>query len=58
MTSASRGGAGEQKIMEQSGHRSIEVARRYIRRAFRRGARWDRDVLPYPVSSRGRVNAP
>jgi integrase len=37
MTSAARGGAGEQQIMEQSGHRSIEVARRYIRR----GKIWD-----------------
>ncbi len=37
MTSAARGGADEQKIMEQSGHRSIEVARRYIRR----GKIWD-----------------
>jgi hypothetical protein len=30
-------GADEQQIMEQSGHRSIEVARRYIRR----GKIWD-----------------
>jgi integrase len=37
LTSAARGGADEQRMMEQSGHRSIEVARRYIRR----GKIWD-----------------
>src|SRR5450631_171477 len=37
LTSAARGGADEQRMMEQSGHRSIEVARRYIRR----GKMWD-----------------
>jgi hypothetical protein len=37
MTSAARGDAGEQQTTEQSGHRSIEVPRRYIRR----GKIWD-----------------